>query len=158
MKKSLVLIVLLCVFNCKTNIEKTNNENVETKTMESKLVAKGNLYGSGKEGIDEQNMVITNQNDWDELITQMNLVNNVSDGFSETVIDFSQHTIIAVFDKVKGSGGHHLELAIISNPKNTIVNITHVTPKGNATSVMTQPYLILKIAKQNLPIKFLNTL
>jgi hypothetical protein len=158
MKKSLVLIVLLCVFNCKTNIEKTNNENVETKTMESKLVAKGNLYGSGKEGIDEQNMVITNQNDWDELITQMNLVNNVSDGFSETAIDFSQHTIIAVFDKVKGSGGHHLELAIISNPKNTIVNITHVTPKGNATSVMTQPYLILKIAKQNLPIKFLNTL
>ena len=101
MKKSLVLIVLLCVFNCKTNIENTNTENVETKTMESKLVAKGNLYGSGAEGIDEQNMVITNQNDWDELITQMNSVNKVSDGFSETVIDFSQHTIVAVFDKVK---------------------------------------------------------
>ncbi len=158
MKKSLVLIVLLCVFNCKTNMEKTITEHAETKTIESKVVSKGNLYGSGAEGIDEQNMVITNQNDWDELMTQMNSVNNVSDGFSETAIDFSQHTIIAVFDKVKGSGGHRLELAIISNSKNTIVNITHVAPKGNATSVMTQPFHILKIAKQNLPVKFLNTL
>lgn len=158
MKKPLVFIVLLCVFNCKTTLENTKTKNVEMKTIESIVIAKGNLYGSGAEGIDAQNRMITNQNDWQGLMNQMNSVNNVSHGFEETTIDFSQYTIIAIFDKVKGSGGHRLELAITSNPENTIVNITRVAPKGNSTSVITQPYHILKIAKRTLPIKFINTL
>jgi len=158
MKKEVLFIVLLCLFNCKTNKESTNANSVKMKTIESNLIAKGDLYGSGAEGIDAQNLVITNQNDWDTLKTQMNSVNKVSDGFVETTIDFSENTIIAVFDEVKGSGGHHLELEITSNSENTLVNITHVDPEGNATSVMTQPYHIIKITKLKLPIKFLSNL
>ena len=158
MKKEVLFIVLLCLFNCKTNKESTNANSVKMETIESNLIAKGDLYGSGAEGIDAQNLVITNQNDWDTLKAQMNSVNKVSDGFIETTIDFSENTIIAVFDEVKGSGGHHLELEITFNSENTLVNITHVDPEGNATSVMTQPYHIIKITKLKLPIKFLSNL
>lgn len=158
MKKELLFIVLLFVLNCKTNMETTNSDHVKINTIDSNLIGKGNLYGSGTEGVDAQNLVITNQNDWDTLKAQMNSVNRVSDGFKETTIDFTKNTIIAVFDEVKGTGGHRLELDITSNSKNTLVNITHVVPKGNATSVMTQPYHIIKINKLKLPIKFLTNL
>ncbi|WP_296381106.1 protease complex subunit PrcB family protein [Winogradskyella sp.] len=162
MKNLLLFIVLFCVFNCKTNMENANAENAkkensEMRTTEFNVIAKGNLYGSGSEGIVAQNLVITNQNDWDKLISQMNSVNKVSDSFKETNIDFSKHTIIAVFDEVKGSGGHSLELTITTNSENTIVNITKIAPNGVATSVMTQPYYIIKIAKRNLPIEFITS-
>ena len=156
MKKELLFILLLCLFNCKTKKESSNANSVNMETIPSNLIAKGDLYGSGAEGIEAQNLIITNQNDWDTLKAQMNSVNKVSDGFIETTIDFSENTIIAVFDEVKGSGGHHLELEITSNSKNILVNITRVVPKGNATSVMTQPYHIIKTTKLKLPIKFLS--
>lgn len=162
-KKELLFVLLLCVFSCKTNVENTNSEKAKTEkaNMEIskfKVIAKGNLYGSGAEGIDAQNLIITNQKDWDKLMNQMNSVNQVSDGFSEITFNFSEDTIIAVFDDVKGSGGHRLELSHASNSENTIVYIKHIAPKGMATSVMTQPYYIISIPKSDLPIKFLSAL
>ena len=124
------------------------------RTSESSLIAKGNLYGSGAEGIVAQNLIISNQNDWDNLIEQMNSVNKVSDSFSETTIDFSKNSIIAVFDDVKGSGGYSLELDISSTSENTLVSVSHIAPKGNATTVMTQPFHIVKITKSDLPVIF----
>ena len=47
--------------------------------IEPILIAKDNLYGNGGEGISEQNLVISDQNTWIELISQMNSVNNVSE-------------------------------------------------------------------------------
>jgi len=131
-----------------------DQNNAKMVNAESVLIAKGNLYGSGEEGLTKQNRVIDNQNDWKDLIAQMNTVNNVSDHFSETEIDFSKYTIIAVFNDVKGSGGHSIDLDIASTSKNTLVTVNYSAPKGNATSVMTQPYFITKILKTNLPIVF----
>ena len=161
MKTNLLLVVLLCALSCKckiknNDIENTNMENAKVETEESNVIAKGNLYGSGAEGIEAQNLIITNQNDWEELMVKMNSVNKVSDSFSETEIDFSKYSLIAVFDNVKGSGGHRLEIVINKTAENTIVNINKVAPTGNATSVMTQPYQIVKISNSNLPIKFLD--
>ena len=146
----MTILILLFVLNCKTtnvNQEKMANEDLS-------LIAKGNLYGSGEEDINKQNLVITNQSNWEGMIGKMDSVNKVSDSFSETDIDFSKHTIIAVFDEVKTTGGHSLELDIISNSENTIVNIIHKSPKGMATMAMTQPYYIVKISKSDLPIIF----
>ncbi len=164
MKKSILFIAVLVTFSCKskidsaekgnTNIENTTMDTSKTELNDTNLIAKGNLYGSGEEGIEAQNLVITNQKDWDELIAQMDSVNKVSTGFSETTIDFSKHSIIAVFDEVKTSGGHSLELNITTNSENTLVDVNHISPKGNATSVMTQPYYIIKIYKNDLPTVF----
>ena len=150
MKKN-VLILLLSIIALSCN---TDDDNSEIGNIESTLIAKGNLFGDGTEGITVQNIVIADQTTWNSLITQMNLINNISDSFTETDIDFSEYTIIAVFDEIKGTGGHSLELDIITNSDNIIVRITDIHPDGNATTVITQPFHIVKITNSDLPILF----
>lgn len=150
--QALIIVSLVFLVSCKCN--KSTSSKMENTNIESVLIAKGNLYGSGEEGITAQNLIITNQEDWDALLSKMNSVNNVSDSFSETKLDFSKYCIIAVIDTVKGSGGHSIALDMTSTSKNTIVKVSKKAPKGNATSVMTQPYYIVKLKKQELPIVF----
>ena len=150
MKKN-VLIILLSIFVFSCNSDDDNSEMVN---IESTLIAKDNLFGNGDEGIIEQNLEITDQKTFDNLISQMNTVNNVSDSFSDIDIDFSQYKVIAIFDEIRENGGHSLELNIKSNSENIIVNITDVVPEGNATTVITQPFHIVKISNSDLPIIF----
>ncbi|MBU2927923.1 hypothetical protein [Winogradskyella psychrotolerans] len=152
MKIHILIILALVVVSCKSNTMTQNN--AKMATVESVLISKGNLYGAGSEGITKQNTVIDNNSDWMDLITQMDTVNKVSDNFSETEIDFSKYTIIAVFNDVRGSGGNSIALDIYNTSENTIVKVEYISPTGNATSVMTQPYYISKIPKQNLPVVF----
>ena len=150
MKKNVCIILLsILILSCTSE-----DYNIEMVDIESTLIAKDNLFGNGGEGIIEQNLEITKQSMWNNLISQMNSVNNVSDNFSEIDIDFSQYKIIAIFDKIKSKGGHSLELNIMSNSENIIVNINDISPKGNAAAVITQPYHIVKISNSNLPIIF----
>ncbi len=150
MKKNVLIILLLTLFISCTS----DNDNTGMTNLESTLIAKENLHGNGAEGISEQNLIISDQTTWNDLITQMNSVNNVSDNFTETDIDFSEYTIIAVFDEIKRNGGHSLELNIMSNSENIIVNVTDLAPEGNPTTVITQPFHIVKIQNSDLPIIF----
>ncbi|MGJ8548913.1 protease complex subunit PrcB family protein [Winogradskyella wichelsiae] len=149
MKVKLIILFAIGLFGCKTSQNST-----KMKAIEPILIAKGNLHGSGSEGIKEQNIIIDNQSDWDNLIHQINTVNNVSDGFLETKIDFTDYTIIAIFTDVKNSGGHKIDVDVITTDKEVLVTVNHVGPSGMATSVMTQPYYIAKISKSDLPIVF----
>jgi hypothetical protein len=109
-------------------------------------IAQGELYGNGQEGIIRQNLVITSNEEWNDLITAMNAVNNVTESFTETEIDFSRYRIIAVFDGVKPNGGWSIDIKDITDYKDSIV-VTYTNFKsGNLTNVTTQPYHIVKIA------------
>tara|TARA_R110002051_G_scaffold160201_1_gene231671 strand:- start:46309 stop:46761 length:453 start_codon:yes stop_codon:yes gene_type:complete len=148
----MLVIVLLVTFACKTNMKTSKSE-----TILSTLIAKGNLYGSGAEGIKAQNIVVSNQNDWDTLITKMNSVNTVTSGFSEVEIDFSVFDVVAVFGEVKGSGGFSLDLNMTKNSENIVVAIKQNAPDRLSNSVMTQPFYIVKVRKSDLPIIFTKT-
>jgi len=150
MKKK-ILIILLSVFVLSCS---SDDDNSEMANVESTLIAKNNLFGNGAEGITKQNLIISNQTAWNDLISKMNSVNNASDNFTETDINFSEYTIIAVFEEIKGNGGHNLELNIMSNSENIIVNVTDLIPEGDATTVITQPFNITKIHNSDLPIIF----
>ncbi|WP_010135827.1 protease complex subunit PrcB family protein [Ochrovirga pacifica] len=149
MKNVLIILLSILVLSCSSD-----DDNSEIMNIESTLIAKDNLYGNGAEGITKQNLIISNQTIWNDLIVQMNSVNNVSENFTETDIDFSEYTIIAIFDEIKGDGGHSLKLNILSNSENIIVKITDVVPEGNTTTVITQPFHIVKISNFDLPIIF----
>lgn len=149
MQKITLLSIALVLINCKSHINTAKMEHVVYS-----LIAKGNLYGSGAEGLEKQNLVISNTEDWIALMTQMDAINKVSESFSETTIDFSEFTVIAVFDEVRTSGGHQLELDIAPNSNAVVVDVKHKAPDGNSTMVMTQPFYIVKMPKQNLPIVF----
>lgn len=150
MRKS-ILIILLSIFVLSCH---SDDENSEMTNIEFTLIAKGDLYVNGAEGIVEQNLIISQQTAWSNLITQMDSIYNVSDNFVETDINFSEYTIIAVFDEVKGNAGHDLDLNIMSDSENIIVNVTDLAPEGNATTVITQPFYIAKIHKSDLSIIF----
>lgn len=136
----------LITSNCETDNE-LNSINFTT-------IGQNNLYGSGRENISKQNYIISNSISWNELLTKMNSVNNNSDGFTESNIDFDNFMVIAVFDEIYGNGGHSIDvLNIIEYDKKVVVKINNVL-KGNATSVMTQPYHISKIRKTDKKIIF----
>lgn len=149
MHKLFGILILLLALNCKSseNQAKMAKEDIV-------LIGKGNLHGSGSEGIEKQNLVITSSEEWKDLLNKINAVNKVSDSFSETDIDFSEYTVIAVFDEIKNSGGHSLNLVIQETKDKILVEVLRKGPNGIATSVMTQPYYIVKIPKPSLPIVF----
>jgi hypothetical protein len=149
MKNLLIILLSILIWSCSSD----DNSPKITK-VESILIAKGNLFGNGTEEISEQNLIVSDQTVWNDLISQMDSANNVSDNFTETDVDFSKYTIIAIFAEIKGNGGHSLELNIITNSDIIIVNITNLVPQEDCSNVITQPFHIVKIQNSNLPIKF----
>ncbi|NRB59843.1 MAG: protease complex subunit PrcB family protein [Winogradskyella sp.] len=151
MNKIFTLSVLLFVLNCKS----TSNSNQMKSIIDEMLIDKGNLYGAGAEGITKQNLIISNANHWKTLIQKLDRVNKVSDGFSQKEIDFEKYNVLAVFDEVKNTGGHSIALEISENTEHTIVNVSFNSPQGMATTVISQPYIIVKIEKSEFQL-FLN--
>lgn len=129
-----------------------NDGNVETKTpVNVTQIGKGNLMANY---VPQQNMVITTSSQWNTLLNTLDSVNNTSGSFTETNIDFNQFMVIAVFDQVFPNGGHSIDIiSIDDNPQNMTVDLERLLT-GNATSIVTQPYHIVKIPKSTKPVVF----
>jgi hypothetical protein len=141
-----ILAISILTFSC------SNDSGSQTKLVEFTEIAKGFLAGDGAEGIIEQNIVINNESDWNDLKTKMNTVNNETDKFSETEIDFTIYQIIAVFDQIYTNGGYSINITNISeNETNIFVKIENLL-KGNDTFIITQPYYLAKILNSDLTV------
>jgi hypothetical protein len=81
----------------------------------------------------------------------MNSVNNVSNTFSETSIDFDDYSIIAVFLEVKSNGWGVTINNITENENNISVSTQE---DESITPVQSQPFHIVKIPKTNKDITF----
>ncbi|MBF4471197.1 protease complex subunit PrcB family protein [Flavobacterium sp. HJJ] len=132
--------------------------NIDNETAGSSInpitIRKYILYGNGDEKIHQQNLIINSNSDWTQLMQQMNTRNNVTNSFSETNIDFSKYTVIAIFDKIYGNGGHSIDITNIAEHQNNIIVTVANLLTGDVTSVMTQPFHIVKIPKTTKPIIF----
>lgn len=107
-------------------------------------IGKGSLSGNGKEGIPQSNVIISKTTEWENLISKMNTVNNVTDSFKETKINFNNYTVIAIFLEIKNSGWE-IETAMVTEHQD---EISIATIENNfINSVMTQPFSIIKIKK-----------
>ena len=118
------------------------------------MVAQGELYGNGQEGITKQNLVIKTPQEWNDLLNAMNSVNNMSDNFTETDIDFNSYLVIAVFDEVRGNSGCCINIANIIEYADSIVADVHSYIATSGFDVMNQPYYIAKIPVTNKNIVF----
>lgn len=150
--KTKFLLYLLSVSFCLITWSCTTENEINEINFTS--IGQSNLYGNGRETISKQNFTISNSSSWNELLTKMNSVNNNSDGFTETNIDFENFMVIAVFDKIYGNGGHSIDIIKITEYERKIVVTIDNVQKGGLTSVMTQPYHIVKISRTNKPIFF----
>jgi hypothetical protein len=119
-------------------------------------LSKGSLFGSGAEGFKKENIVISSKEEWKFFLLKMDTTNNVSKTF-ENAIDFSKEMIIVCIDKVRNSGGFSIEIieAVTESDSFLIkVKIKGPKPMDMVTSVMIQPYHIVKIKKTKKKIKF----
>ena len=60
-------------------------------------------------------MIISEAKVWNDLLIKINKLDNISQTFTETNIDFNKYKVIASFDEVKNTGGHSLELSVKQN-------------------------------------------
>lgn len=145
-----IILSAFCIFifaSCNDN----DDDNTDFTPVEFTKIGKGTLSGSGKENITKSNLVIKDETDWQNLLDKMNTVNEVTPGFSETSIDFDQYQVIAVFLDVKSSGWE-VEINEINGNKDNILVSTKETEY--ASTVMSQPFSIVKLSKTNKEISF----
>lgn len=149
MKNIFLIGSILVFFGC-------NSGKKAMKVEDSlQLISKGSLHGAGQEGIEAQKTIISSEGEWRALLQKINSVNNVSESFKNNEIDFSEEVVIAVFDGVKNTGGHAIQVSRVEETeKNLTLHITKTTPQGMATAVMTQPYYLAKMKKPSKPIVF----
>jgi len=134
----LLVVCLICISCTETNTR-------YPRVITSILIAQSELYGNGQEGITKQNLVIRTQEEWDDLLNAMNSVNNVSNSFAETEIDFNSFMVIAVFDEVRGNSGCSINISNIIEYIDKIVVDVHIVTTTSGADVMNQPYYIVKI-------------
>ena len=77
----------------------SNNEEVESSSFTPQNIPFtliGKSYMIEPTNISPQNTIITNQTQWNTLISQMDSNSNVSNSFTTTIIDFSLYNLVVV--------------------------------------------------------------
>ena len=149
------LLILLCsiffvTISCRDNHD---DEQLENKNqINFQLIGKGNFVGNYAA---QQNTVITTSTQWNNFLNQIDGQNNhPSTDFTETNIDFNQFMVIVVIDSVYPNGGHSVDIITVEeNPQNIEIDVEKLL-QGNVTTVVTQPYHIVKIPKILKPVIF----
>lgn len=145
LKKFILLTLIVTSFSCKS-LQDPSTDNMT-------LIQQSELLGNGQEGIKGSYQVITDADDWTVLKDKMNSVN--AQRIKMEPVDFSKEIIIALFSDVQGSGGNSIQIDNIVQKKNEIiVQVKKTSPSGKATSMMTQPYYIVKLPQTKKEIKF----
>ncbi len=151
MKKTNIIFfgIFLLFFGCsETTIDILNESNTVS------LIGEGALLGNGEEGIGAQNLIITNSEDWNALLVKMDSRNEVTNTFSETTIDFFAYRVIAVFDELRPTQGYSIFLDVSTNEQNVVVQVEYRIREEGAAAIITQPFSIIAIPINDLPIVF----
>ncbi len=145
--------ILLFLLGIGLLISCSNDDNADYQSTEINFteIGKGALFGNGQEGISQSNLTISNMTEWQNLISQMNSVNNTTNNFTEIDINFNEFTVFAIFLEVKGEGWEIETENVIENQNNISISISIVETEY-ATSVINQPFSIIKIPKTEKPI------
>lgn len=122
--------------------EDVSNLEFQSTEVNFSEIGKGTLLGNGQEGITQSNIVISNTDDWLDLVSQMDSVINVSDNFTEIEINFNEFTVFVVFLDLKGNGS---EVNINSAVENETYISVSVEETEFPTLALTQAFHIIKI-------------
>lgn len=149
MNKTLFLLVFL-IFACTTSKEISNTSTPDTSTpIDFERIGSGMLYGAGEEGLLAGKYLVNSVDELSEILTKMNSINSV-DYISITPDSsyFKEHSIIFLFDEVRGSGGYTFEADKLTLHNDLLkISILSAKPEEMATSVMTQPFQVIEIHK-----------
>jgi hypothetical protein len=144
MHKTLFFLVLL-LFACKTSKEVPN----APTAIDFEPIGSGILYGAGEEGLLAGAYLVNSEDVLSEILRKMNSQN--SGDYLNLTPDasyFKEHSMIFLFDEVRGSGGHTFEIKKLTLHNDLLkIGVLSAKPEGMATTVMTQPFQIIEIPK-----------
>lgn len=144
MHKTLFFLVLL-FFACKTSKEIST----APAAIDFEPIGSGILYGAGEEGLLAGAYLVNSVDELSEILSKMNSQNS-GDYLNLTPDDsyFKEHSIVCLFDQVRGSGGHTFEIKKLTRHNDLLkISALSAKPEGMATTVMTQPFQIIEIPK-----------
>ena len=149
MKTLILSLVLFLSLSCNNSDDNQSANNVATP-ITTTLIGKNSISNPNPL---LQNVLITNQTQWNALLASMNAVNNVSINFTETSINFNDFDVIAVFRSPISNSASTVDIiSIEENQTNRIVSVQNLI-NGDATDVA-QPFHIVKIPKSTKPVVF----
>ncbi|RTL13763.1 MAG: protease complex subunit PrcB family protein [Flavobacteriaceae bacterium] len=160
MKNLILLFLAIITISCNDNDDQPETPTpFMPVTITPTLISKHN-YGVSSAGISEQQTIYNESTSWNSFLNQIESYylplnyDYLAQHFSETTIDFTNYTVIAVFDQVYSNGGHSIDITNITEYENNIVvSVQNLLP-GNVSQVASQPYHIVKIPKAKKPIVF----
>jgi len=140
-KMFLIAILSMVMINCGSD---DNNESFIPQNIDFTTIGQGvaivNLMT-----IEQQNTVITNQEDWNQFLESFPEAAETS----ETDIDFNTFQVIVSIDDIRFNTGFWLEITeIIENENNITVTIT-TGEYDSAFEAYCRPYHIVKILKSD---------
>ncbi|MDQ6471224.1 protease complex subunit PrcB family protein [Flavobacterium sp. LHD-80] len=141
------IITLLCILLMASSC--SNDDSASSQISFSEITKES--FTTDKK-MPKSNLVIKDVTAWNSLLSKISPA-EVSN-FKETNIDFSKYQIIAVIDMVYGNGGHTIDITKITQNSNAIIIKVENLRTGDLTSVITQPYHIVKIAKSKKTVIF----
>lgn len=153
LKTTTLILSFFLIVSCNKDINKDNE--FQSSPITFTEIGKGHL-GGAEEIIPQSNLVITNQTDWQNLMTKMDMINKETSRFSETNIDFENYLVIAVFLRIQSScGTKSFEIVnIIENENSINVSTKDVSYGENVVNAFCQPFHIVKIPKSDKTIVF----
>jgi hypothetical protein len=120
-------------------------------TVSHSILKEGALHGDGQEGL-QGGKIANSKEEWKSLQSQMNTVNNVTDGIA---VDLHTQTVVGYFDKVRSTAGYSISITSVQEFSSKIVVTYRIKgPEGPAAEVITQPFVLLTIPKTSKKIVF----
>lgn len=139
MKNSVIILFLSFIaLSCDSN----DSSDAQMTAIDFLQIEKGDLGGKGLEGISQSNWTISNNSDWQSLLTKIDSINSFSSGFVEVDIDFDQFMVFAVFLDVKPSIWFVEVGSVVENSNTIYISIDEMETGLEAIS---QPFHIIKI-------------
>lgn len=154
--KTFTLLLAMVLVNCNAKKEISTKENNKNEVQKENLnnnktsnQATIEVLAEGSHGGYDtpKTMVIDNVDTLIEIYGKINAIRRP--GFPIPQIDFSKHSIIAVFMGQKSYGGFSTKVVAVkqNDSKETEIYIEETKPTGFATTVICQPFYICKVNK-----------
>lgn len=144
-----IALLGLMISSCKTPAEVPSGNNLVDYV---KLDA-GNLFGAGEEGFSEGGLVIESQDELSAFVEEANTFNNAVK--ENLFVDFENEMILVYMDRIRGTLDHELKIKTVHETTDAItMEVIHEAPKEAAAEVITQPFIIISIAKSDKEVRF----
>lgn len=143
------IFLILAIFSVITISCSNDDGDTQPVTQNPVLVGKGKL--SANQLFTNQNILITNADDWQVILAHMEQVNpGITATFAETDIDFSTWQVLAAF-QVKNSSTS-VDISVSENDENIIASVQNL--QMGLTQDVAHPFHIIKIGKSSKPVIF----